>query len=179
MNRPPISWCWPLDTMSTVRPFSVCPSIVSKKYCSDSGRGLGILGEFPSTSQTASPHKLQITFKMGLLYGRTHLKAWHTNFPHGRPPSPIWNPILFVQQLFEAKSPVVQRRIARNKWMVSQGRGYSAEQSTQPQTLGYSLADSPVGLLAWVYEKLHHWTDGYKWDDDESNAWFLRFHPRG
>ncbi|KAF8968935.1 Alpha/Beta hydrolase protein, partial [Flammula alnicola] len=34
------------------------------------------------------------------------------------------------------------------------GRGYSAEHSTQPQTLGYSLADSPVGLLAWIYEKL-------------------------
>lgn len=41
------------------------------------------------------------------------------------------------------------------------------EQSTQPQTLGYSLADSPVGLLAWIYEKLVNWTDGYKWSDDE------------
>lgn len=41
------------------------------------------------------------------------------------------------------------------------------EQSSQPQTLGYSLADSPSGLLAWIYEKLVNWTDGYKWDDDE------------
>ena len=42
------------------------------------------------------------------------------------------------------------------------------EQSTQPQTLGYSLADSPAGLLAWVYEKLVSWTDSYPWSDDES-----------
>jgi hypothetical protein len=45
--------------------------------------------------------------------------------------------------------------------------GYSAEQSTQPQTLGYALADSPAGLLAWIYEKLHRWTDEYPWTDDE------------
>ena len=47
------------------------------------------------------------------------------------------------------------------------GMGYFKEQSTQPQTLGYSLADSPAGLLAWIYEKLVNWTDGYPWTDDE------------
>lgn len=40
-------------------------------------------------------------------------------------------------------------------------------QRTKPQTIGYSLADSPVGLLAWIYEKLVAWTDKYPWDDDE------------
>ena len=45
--------------------------------------------------------------------------------------------------------------------------GYYAEQTTKPQTLGYSLADSPVGLLAWIYEKLVTWTDSYPWTDDE------------
>jgi microsomal epoxide hydrolase len=29
--------------------------------------------------------------------------------------------------------------------------GYSKEQSTRPQTIGYSLADSPVGQAAWIY----------------------------
>jgi hypothetical protein len=33
--------------------------------------------------------------------------------------------------------------------------------------LGYSLGDSPVGLLAWIYEKLVNWTDDYPWTDDE------------
>jgi hypothetical protein len=48
--------------------------------------------------------------------------------------------------------------------------GYFAEQSTKPQTLGYSLADSPVGMLAWIYEKLVSWTDSYPWEDDEGMA---------
>lgn len=50
------------------------------------------------------------------------------------------------------------------------GQGYFHEQSTQPQTLGYSLADSPVGLLAWIYEKLVNWTDAYEWEDDEGKS---------
>jgi pimeloyl-ACP methyl ester carboxylesterase len=37
--------------------------------------------------------------------------------------------------------------------------GYALEQSTRPQTLGYSLADSPAGQLAWVLEKFYTWTD--------------------
>ncbi|HZU72876.1 MAG TPA: epoxide hydrolase [Acidimicrobiales bacterium] len=37
--------------------------------------------------------------------------------------------------------------------------GYSKQQSTRPQTIGYSLVDSPVGLLAWILEKFWAWTD--------------------
>lgn len=37
--------------------------------------------------------------------------------------------------------------------------GYSVEQSTKPQTIGYSLVDSPAGLAAWIVEKLRTWTD--------------------
>ena len=47
------------------------------------------------------------------------------------------------------------------------GSGYYEIQSTKPQTIGYSLADSPVGLLSWIYEKLVTWTDGYPFTDDE------------
>jgi pimeloyl-ACP methyl ester carboxylesterase len=38
-------------------------------------------------------------------------------------------------------------------------RGYSAIQSTRPQTLGYGLTDSPAGLAAWVLEKWRLWSD--------------------
>jgi len=38
------------------------------------------------------------------------------------------------------------------------GFGYFLEQSTRPQTIGYSLVDSPVGLAAWM---LDHDTDSY------------------
>jgi pimeloyl-ACP methyl ester carboxylesterase len=39
------------------------------------------------------------------------------------------------------------------------GSGYSAEQGTRPQTIGYSLLDSPAGLCAWIAEKLWAWAD--------------------
>ncbi|MFC5822552.1 epoxide hydrolase family protein [Nonomuraea insulae] len=37
--------------------------------------------------------------------------------------------------------------------------GYSAQQSTRPQTLGYALLDSPAGLCGWIVEKFRAWTD--------------------
>jgi epoxide hydrolase len=39
------------------------------------------------------------------------------------------------------------------------GSGYSAVQGTRPQTIGYSLTDSPAGLCAWIAEKVWAWTD--------------------
>lgn len=36
--------------------------------------------------------------------------------------------------------------------------GYAAMMVTRPQTIGYSLVDSPVGLAAWIYEKFAQWT---------------------
>jgi epoxide hydrolase len=39
------------------------------------------------------------------------------------------------------------------------GSGYSAQQSTRPQTLGYGLVDSPAAQCAWIVEKFHAWTD--------------------
>lgn len=45
------------------------------------------------------------------------------------------------------------------------------QQSTKPQTLAYALNDSPTALLAWIYEKLHDWTDAYPWTDDEIFTW--------
>jgi epoxide hydrolase len=37
--------------------------------------------------------------------------------------------------------------------------GYSEQQATKPQTVGYGLVDSPAGLCAWIVEKLWSWTD--------------------
>lgn len=39
------------------------------------------------------------------------------------------------------------------------GAGYSAQQSTRPQTLGYGLVDSPAAQCAWIVEKFWAWTD--------------------
>jgi pimeloyl-ACP methyl ester carboxylesterase len=42
--------------------------------------------------------------------------------------------------------------------LYKQGSGYALMMVTRPQTLGYSLADSPVGLAAWFYDKFADWT---------------------
>jgi pimeloyl-ACP methyl ester carboxylesterase len=37
--------------------------------------------------------------------------------------------------------------------------GYAAMMVSRPQTVGYGLSDSPVGLAAWMYDKFAQWTD--------------------
>jgi pimeloyl-ACP methyl ester carboxylesterase len=46
-----------------------------------------------------------------------------------------------------------------SKTFAIRGSGFRAIMGTRPQTIGYSLADSPVGLAAWFYEKFAEWTD--------------------
>jgi pimeloyl-ACP methyl ester carboxylesterase len=43
--------------------------------------------------------------------------------------------------------------------LYTKGAGYAGMMVTRPQTIGYSLADSPVGLAAWFYDKFADWTD--------------------
>ena len=52
-----------------------------------------------------------------------------------------------------------RQAVADFEWHQQWGTGYQLLQSTRPQTLGYGLADSPVGQLAWVVEKFWAWTD--------------------
>ena len=40
---------------------------------------------------------------------------------------------------------------------LNKGFGYAAIMNTRPQTVGYGLADSPVGLAAWCYDKFADW----------------------
>ena len=49
--------------------------------------------------------------------------------------------------------------IERKRRFRAELAGFYEEQSTRPQTIGYALADSPVGQAAWIYEKYHDWTD--------------------
>jgi pimeloyl-ACP methyl ester carboxylesterase len=49
--------------------------------------------------------------------------------------------------------------LAENQRWADVERGYSAIQSTKPQTAGYGLNDSPAGLAAWILEKWRSWTD--------------------
>ena len=37
--------------------------------------------------------------------------------------------------------------------------GYRTQQATKPQTLSYGMMDSPVGVAAWIIEKMYSWSD--------------------
>ena len=114
------------------------------------------------------------------LYHSQHVRGLHTNMVLAGFPKPLNAPIRFIYSLarhalsnfLPTYSPVESNAIARAiDWRFGSGRGYFAQMSTKPQTIGYSLTDSPVGLLAWIYEKLISWTDDYPWTDDEILTW--------
>lgn len=87
------------------------------------------------------------------------------------PPEFRETPLLWLQHALSSWTAEEKRGLARSKWFAEEGRGYNLQQSTKPSTIGFAFADSPVALLAWVYEKLHDWTDSYPWTDDEILTW--------
>lgn len=52
-----------------------------------------------------------------------------------------------------------QARIEEMRAWQQNEAGYSAIQGTKPQTVGYALEDSPVGLAGWIVEKFRAWSD--------------------
>lgn len=60
---------------------------------------------------------------------------------------------------FEGVTEEEKTRLEERRQHMSEGTGYQSIQGTKPQTLGYGLNDSPVGLAAWITEKFHSWTD--------------------
>jgi pimeloyl-ACP methyl ester carboxylesterase len=52
-----------------------------------------------------------------------------------------------------------QASVASLQYYQDWDSGYSKQQSTRPQTLGYGLADSPAGQCGWILEKFWSWTD--------------------
>ncbi len=56
-------------------------------------------------------------------------------------------------------SPEEQQAMAGADYYQKWDSGYSKQQATRPQTLGYGLADSPAGQAAWILEKFWAWTD--------------------
>jgi len=65
--------------------------------------------------------------------------------------------------------------LKQTKDFLGPGSGYSKIQGTKPQTLAYGLTDSPTALLAWIYEKLHMWSDAYPWTPDEILTWVMLY----
>jgi len=56
-------------------------------------------------------------------------------------------------------SEAERRYLGELQHWLSEETGYSTQQGTRPQTLAYGLTDSPVGLAAWIAEKMRAWSD--------------------
>ena len=59
----------------------------------------------------------------------------------------------------KAKNPEEEIFAKELKYFLKEETGYQWIQGTKPQTLGYALSDSPIGLAAWLVEKFYTWTD--------------------
>lgn len=76
------------------------------------------------------------------------LVAAHVNWPLVIPATPPASPTQREAEVF-----------AHLQYFGDEETGYFKEQATKPQTIGYSLSDSPVGLATWLYEKFYGWSD--------------------
>ena len=80
----------------------------------------------------------------------------HLNMPIARP----------TEEDLANPTPAELKALGALKHYQDWDSGYSKQQSTRPQTVGYGLVDSPVGLAGWILEKIWAWTDnqGSPWD---------------
>lgn len=68
-------------------------------------------------------------------------------------------PLVFPATLPASPTPEEKAAIDAAARFADDQFGYFKEQATRPQTIGYALADSPVGQATWIYEKFQAWTD--------------------
>jgi hypothetical protein len=108
---------------------------------------------------------------MAKKYGPSQCRAFHTNTASPSEPKAETHPELHAKIQSTPLSEPEKQGLARAAHFSSEGMGYYKQQATKPRTLGFSLRDSPVGLLAWMYEKMHDWSDGYDWTDEEILTW--------
>jgi pimeloyl-ACP methyl ester carboxylesterase len=78
-----------------------------------------------------------------------HLAGIHLNPPIAAPDPDTYD------QLTDAEREALTALERAQQWE----DGYSMQQSTRPQTLGYGLVDSPAGLCGWIVEKFRAWSD--------------------
>jgi pimeloyl-ACP methyl ester carboxylesterase len=81
----------------------------------------------------------------------------HVNMPATVPPE-IAKALSSGEPAPAGLSPEEQAAYEQMDALYTKGSGYALMMVTRPQTLGYSLADSPVGLAAWFYDKFADWT---------------------
>ncbi|MEZ5123909.1 MAG: hypothetical protein R2736_20480 [Solirubrobacterales bacterium] len=79
-----------------------------------------------------------------------HLAGIHLNMPRAAPAA-----LKALGELTAAEQAALDALRHYRRWEA----GYSTQQATRPQTLGYGLVDSPAAQCAWIVEKFFAWTD--------------------
>ena len=106
---------------------------------------------------------------------RGHCVAHHINMAAPREPTKSKHQELYKkwqeQDGFNGLSSSEKVQLERARHFRNEGSGYFAIHSTRPMALAYSMTDSPVGLLSWIYDKLTLWSDSYPWTADEILTW--------
>lgn len=98
----------------------------------------------------------------------------HVNFLVTLPPVPMKNPITLLWLILRWFTPEEKKRLARLQWWLKDEIGYSKIHETKPQTISYGLLDSPVGMLAWIGEKLDSLIEpDYVWDKEMVITWTM------
>lgn len=119
------------------------------------------------------------------MYHQESCLSTHANLiSYGRPT--LWrNPIISLKLLLGKNglpggySEWDMVGLERAKKFLETGSAYMVQQGTRPQTLAYALTDSPVGLLAWIGEKLYAWTDNYPWTPEGLITWTMLYWIKG
>src|SRR5262245_34324434 len=81
----------------------------------------------------------------------------HVNMPRTVPPE-IARALQSGEPAPAGLSEKEKKAYASMNDLYTRGAGYAGVMVTRPQTIGYSLADSPVGLAAFFYDKFNDWT---------------------
>lgn len=76
-------------------------------------------------------------------------------------------PIFFPPPIEGKPTPEEEASIAQLVAFNNDKSAYAKLMATRPQTIGYALADSPVGQASWIYEKFGEWTDTKHRPEDE------------
>lgn len=123
-----------------------------------------------------------ITRSMAMQYPQ-HVKACYANLiPCGPPPfykAPLTMGRLVLNSwLYTSRE---KKSLERLQWYLKEQNGYLKQQSTRPQSLGFGLGDSPIGVLGWLVEKYHEWMDVQNYDmpDDEVLAFVMMHWMQG
>lgn len=105
-----------------------------------------------------------------------HCVAVHVNMIAAGVPS-IWrNPLsllyLPIWAMMQGEGSLFKRML----WWQKEETGYLEIQGTKPQTLSYALVDSPIGMLAWIRDKVQHLIDDdYVMGEEEIITWAMLY----